>query len=524
MDRYFFDNNPVLRDIFNHMGDAVYFVDSHGTILFMNKAAEVLDGYTFDEAKGRTVAELYGLDQTSSPLLRVAAAKEPLCNHTFRYYVNNQDIYQVCNTFPVHLEDGTYGAFSIQRDITKLKQIIENNIELQKQLFDFREKASGEGQKDNSLYHFDDIIGEHQRLKECKTLAYNAAQSDSPIMLSGLTGTGKELFAQSIHSASPRRNETFLAINCAAIPETLLEGILFGTVKGVYTGAADRKGLFEEANGGTLFLDEINSMPLSSQSKLLRVLEEKYIQPLGSKERIKIDTRIISSCNTYPRDAIEKRQIREDLFYRLAVVNILIPPLKERKSDIFQLAHHFIAKYNAAYGKNVLSMEDDITTFFLDYDWPGNVRQLKHCIECAINLVSPGETTIKEKHLPFYMKENKTKEEKKGFYLEFQNLDKDINDIEPLRSPQQEQGRTASQTFFDERLTVESAMSKENVVDAIREKEKKNIIATLLRNGGNISQSARDLGLSRQTLTYRMKKYGVYQEKRRKKKSKDPDS
>ena len=511
MDRHFFEKDPVLRDIFNHLGDAVYFIDSHGAILFMNKAAEILDGYTFEEARGRTVTELYGLDKTTSPLLHVASSKEPLCNHAFRYYVNNQDVYQVCNTFPIHLSDGTCGAFSIQRDMTKLKQTIENNIKLQKQLFDFREKSSGEGQKGDTLYHFDDIIGEHQRLKECKTLAYNAAQSNSPIMLSGLTGTGKELFAQSIHSASPRRNETFLAINCAAIPESLLEGILFGTVKGVYTGASDRKGLFEEANGGTLFLDEINSMPLSSQSKLLRVLEEKYVQPLGSKERIRIDTRIISSCNTYPQEAMEKKQIREDLFYRLAVVNILIPPLKERKSDIFLLAHHFIAKYNAAYGKNVLAMEDDITTFFLDYDWPGNVRQLKHCIECAVNLVSPGETTIKEKHLPFYIKENKPKR----YYLEFQNIDKTV-DGNALSQPFQKE-TPSSPVYFSERLTVANAAAKDNIVDAIEEKEKENIIQAMLRNGGNISKSARDLGMSRQTLTYRMKKYGIYQERRHRK-------
>lgn len=495
MEKDFFKTHDTLREIFDHLSDAVYFIDDRGVMLFMNQAAEKLDGYPMEEAEGHTVSELYGLDTDQSPLLTVAASRKPLHNHTFRYYVNNREVYQICNTFPIELPDGTWGAFSIQKDVTKLKATIEKNIELQKQLFGYQENLPEKSGKEGKLYTFNDIIGEHPVLKECKNLAYNAAQSDSPIFLCGLTGTGKELFAQSIHSASNRKDATFLAINCAAIPETLLEGLLFGTVKGVYTGATERKGLFEQASGGTLFLDEINSMPLSSQAKLLRVLEEKYVTPLGSNEKIKIDTRIISSCNVFPREAIQKQQIREDLFYRLAVINILIPSLLERKSDIFLLAHHFISLYNVRYKKKILAMEDEVTTFFLDYPWPGNVRQLKYCIECAMNLVNDDEMTIKEKHLPFYLKEESTNTHPTNTFSLDQNFYPLDDDIEKINIPKSK--------------FLKQEPEENSLLGTIRQKEKETIVQTLTKNQGNVSKSARELGLSRQTLVYRMKKFGL---------------
>lgn len=507
MEKDFFDNNTTIREIFDHLSDAVYFIDSTGAILYMNKAAEKLDGYIFNQVRGHTVAELYGLSVAQSPLLQVAESKKPLHDHTFRYYVNNREVYQICNTFPVKLQDGSWGSFSIQKDVTKLKETIEKNIELQGQLFGYHDESSAKNGKESRLYKFTDIIGDHHLLQECKNLAYNAAQSDSPIFLCGLTGTGKELFAQSIHSASPRKNKTFLAINCAAIPETLLEGLLFGTVKGIYTGALERKGLFEQANGGTLFLDEINSMPLSSQSKLLRVLEEKYVTPLGSNEKIKINTRIISSCSTFPREAIQKQEIREDLFYRLAVINILIPSLQDRKSDIFLLTHHFISKYNAQYQKSILSIEDELMSFFLNYPWPGNVRQLKSCIECAMNLVSNDEMTIKEKHLPFYLKENPNNSS--SFYRDLQLLELPM---EAVNVPKKEFTFASTGSSFiktPKTNTPRDNQKGESLLDSIRQNEKERIIEALINNQGNIAKSAKNLGFSRQTLVYRMKKHGI---------------
>lgn len=493
MERNFFDNNPVMRDIFNNMSDAVYFIDNRGTILFVNTAGEKLDGYALKDIKGKTIMEAYHLKPSESPLLRVVCSHEPLHEHFFRYYINDREVFQVCNTFPVQLEDGYWGAFSIQKDITGLKRTIDRNIELQKQLF-----AENNGKNiDDKYYTFDSIIGDHELLRQCKQMAYNAAQNDSSVMLTGMTGTGKELFAQSIHAASKRANKPFLSINCAAIPETLIEGLLFGTVKGAYTGAVDRKGLFVEADGGTLFLDEVNSMPISSQAKLLRALEERKVQPLGSKNEIPFDIRIISSCNAMPRDIFEKKLLREDLFYRLAVVNIQIPPLKDRKSDIFLLAHHFIAFYNELYQKNVLHIEDEITRFFLSYEWPGNVRQLRNCIEGAMNMVGENEISIKRQHLPFYLlQENPTAEEDYRIYQELHTDDEMLNPGGVPGSGKKED-------------KPGKAKKKDGVMAEIRKTERDAIVAALKEAGGNVSKAARNLGLSRQTLVYRMKKYEI---------------
>lgn len=479
-----------MRDIFNNSSDAVYFVDNRGTILFVNHAGEKLDGYKLEDIKGKTVMEAYNLKPSESPLLRVVCNHEPLRENFFRYYINDHEVYQVCNTFPVQLEDGYWGAFSIQKDVTSLKRTIDRNIELQQHLFRMEDKSEDHSDK---YYTFDSIIGDHELLTRCKRMAYNAGLGDASVMLTGMTGTGKELFAQSIHSVSKRAKKPFLAINCAAIPETLIEGLLFGTVKGAYTGAIDRKGLFLEADGGTLFLDEVNSMPLSSQAKLLRALEERKVQPLGSKEEIPFDTRIISSCNSTPQEVFNKKLIREDLFYRLAVVNILIPPLKERKSDIFLLAHHFISKCNERYGKNVLHIEDDIVRFFLDYEWPGNIRQLKNCIEGAMNMVGEKEVSIKRHHLPFYLLQNNPEE----------NLD--------YRFYQEIRDNEMQKILADDSLPASPKRKKKEggVMAAIRQSEKEAIIEALQAAGGNVSKAARAMGLSRQTLVYRMKKYEI---------------
>ena len=493
MRKDFFEDDAVMRTVFDHLTDAVYFVDQKGRILYLNKAAEKLDGVSFKDAERKTIMELYHLTPSESPLLKVVCNHEPLKDYFFYYFINDREVFQICNTFPVRLDDGFWGAISVQRDVTEMKKRIDLNIKLQKKLFatDGEDKTD---EKKDKRFIFDQIIGDHESLLKCKEQAYSAAQNDSSVMLTGLTGTGKELFARCIHDAGPRRKKPFLAVNCAAIPESLIEGILFGTVKGVYTGAIDRKGLFEEASGGTLFLDEVNSMPMASQAKLLRVLEEKTVCPLGSKKEIPIDTRIISSCNSMPAVLLEKEIMRSDLFYRLAVVNIRIPSLFERKSDIFTLAHHFIAKYNEKYGKKVVRMEDEITMFFLNYEWPGNVRQLKHCIECAMNLVGEDETSVKWQHLPYYLQESEKKIDPKDF-------------IVPLYTDEESAGPL--EDILAEPTKKEKKKKESGVLADIRKEEREAIIDALRNAGGNVSKAARILGLSRQTLVYRMKKHRI---------------
>ncbi len=229
------------------------------------------------------------------------------------------------------------------------------------------------------------------------------ADSTSSVLVYGETGTGKELYVQSIHNYSSRFNKPFIAQNCAALPENLFESILFGTVKGAFTGAVDKPGLFEQAHGGTLFLDEINSMPINLQTKLLRVLQDGVIRRVGDSRDRKIDVRIIAAMNVEPLKAVENGQIREDLFYRLNVVNIKLVPLRDRLEDIPLYVEHFIDKYNKELNKNVKGISSKVKELFMSYNWPGNVRELQHIIEAAINIVD--NEYIELDNLPIYLSE-----------------------------------------------------------------------------------------------------------------------
>ncbi|MCI0469506.1 MAG: sigma-54 dependent transcriptional regulator, partial [Nitrospirae bacterium] len=232
---------------------------------------------------------------------------------------------------------------------------------------------------------FDSLIGKSEQIKKICRLIGLIAKTKSTILIQGESGTGKEIVANAIYSHSLRNCAPFMKVNCAALTETLLESELFGHKKGSYTGAIeDRKGFFELANMGTILLDEIGSMPLSGQAKLLRVLQEEEITPVGSTKNIKIDVRVIATTNVVLKDATQKGQFREDLFYRLSVVTIFLPPLRERREDIPLLAKNFVDLYNAQINKNVIGITDDAMEYLCDYDWPGNVRELKNVIENAM--------------------------------------------------------------------------------------------------------------------------------------------
>ncbi|MBF0574098.1 MAG: sigma 54-interacting transcriptional regulator, partial [Desulfamplus sp.] len=240
-------------------------------------------------------------------------------------------------------------------------------------------------------FTFEHIIGDDADFIKIVNFAKMASATPSPIMIYGETGTGKELFAQSIHNASNRRNNSYVAINCAAIPENLLEGILFGTTKGAFTGSLDKVGLFEEANGGTILLDEINSMSIGLQAKLLRTLQEKKVRRIGSLKEIDIDIKIISSTNEPPQTACNLGKFRKDLFYRLGVVFIQIPPLRDRKNDLEKLVGYFLSKCNKYLKKEITTVSSEVMQLFYNYHWPGNVRELEHIIEGAMNVMKDKE-------------------------------------------------------------------------------------------------------------------------------------
>ncbi|MGN0962229.1 MAG: sigma 54-interacting transcriptional regulator, partial [Clostridia bacterium] len=263
-----FNARSLYFDVFDKMIEAVYICDTDRNLIYFNRAAEKLDGYLLKDVKGKSTYELYGLTETESPMLRALTTERPVVNEEFSYYVNGKEVVQLCNSGPIYEEGRLIGAYTVQRDLTMYKDIMEKNIALQRAIS--RQKNTVVSLRDDS---FSEIIGGSDKFCHCVAQARRAARTSSSVMLIGATGSGKEVFARAVHEGSDRRGKPFLALNCAAIPESLIESILFGTTRGVYTGAVEKEGILSQADGGTVFLDEINSMPLASQGKLLRVLE-----------------------------------------------------------------------------------------------------------------------------------------------------------------------------------------------------------------------------------------------------------
>jgi arginine utilization regulatory protein len=301
-----------------------------------------------------------------------------------------------------------------------------------------------------------------------KEVGERASETPSSVLIHGETGTGKEMFAQSIHNHGIRRNNTFIAQNCAAIPDSLLEGILFGTEKGGFTGAIEREGIFEQANGGTLLLDEVNSMSLPLQAKLLRVLQEGYIRRIGGLKDIPIDVRIIATTNEDPRSGMETGSIRRDLYYRLSVINIYIPPLRERLDDLELLTEYFIKKYNKLLNKSIEKLSDQVMIDFMNYDWPGNIRELENFIEGAMNMVSSRDKVLNRENFITSNFIHRTSDLGNGLI---------------------------------------SSLSEKSLPQLLEGIEEKVIIEMMGRYGNNITKTAKHLGIKRQTLQHKLKKY-----------------
>ncbi|WP_084222224.1 sigma-54-dependent transcriptional regulator [Thermodesulfobacterium hydrogeniphilum] len=262
---------------------------------------------------------------------------------------------------------------------------------------------------------FPEIIGRSKAIREVFYIIEMVAKSNANVLITGESGTGKELIARAIYKHSLRKNKPFVVVDCTTIPENLLESELFGYEKGAFTGATEKKkGLIELANGGPLFLDEIGELPLNLQKKFLRFLQEKEIQRLGSLNKIKVDVRIISATNQDLERAVKEGAFREDLYWRLNVVRIHLPPLRERKEDIPLLVQHFLNKYAKENNKPIPNLEPEVMDALMSYDWPGNIRELAHVIERAVVLSPSGIISIK--HLPRRIKEKSGWEERRRFY------------------------------------------------------------------------------------------------------------
>jgi DNA-binding NtrC family response regulator len=311
---------------------------------------------------------------------------------------------------------------------------------------------------------FGDFVGTSKEMREVYALIENVAHSDASIIITGESGTGKELVARTIHALSARSRGPFIAINASAIPENLMESEMFGHEKGSFTGATGaRSGCFEMAHHGTLFLDEIAEMPLSLQPKLLRVLEDQKVRRVGGSQEFVVNVRVLAATNTEPRSAVESGKLREDLFYRLNVVTVALPPLRDRKADIPLLTQSFIRKFNAKHNANVESCKAETLELLNAYSWPGNVRELKNTLERAIILAKG--PWIEPSHLPAYI----------------------------LNSPAAEAG---SGLILPKGVTAAEA-------------EKELILKTLRTTGNNKAEAARQLGLDVKTIRNKLKGYGI---------------
>lgn len=460
-----FENAYV--QMFDLLDDCIIVVDKKENIILINKATEALDEINRHEVIGGKFSEIYKANNCSSSTLKCLSTGK-VVKDMYQDYVTNtgKNIMTISSSYPLVHKNRVEGVITVTKDITKYE-------EMMKIYRSYYSKYGKDGRYSNNdtHYRFDDIIGKNKKLQETIEMAKSAARANTNILIYGETGTGKELYAQSMHHESGVSGG-FVSLNCAAIPENLLESLLFGTVSGAYTGAVNKAGLFEEADKGTLFLDELNSMSMNLQAKILRAIETGKIRRVGENKERNIQTRIISTTNAHPIKAIEDGILRRDLYYRLGAITIKIPPLRERLDDIPILAEFFINKYNEKYNKSIKGLDDKTLEMFESYNWPGNVREFEHNIEHCI-IMETGDY-IQPNNLPVFLVEA----------VEHKHTDKKV----PTRY---------------------NAGNIDDIDEAMKEIESKIIYEKLKKNEFNVSNTAKELGLSRQTLDYRIKKYGI---------------
>ncbi|MGN0962987.1 MAG: sigma-54 interaction domain-containing protein, partial [Clostridia bacterium] len=351
------DYISLLESILDHVSEAVYASNIQGEAVYMNHEAEITEGVNREEILGKTEAEIYGTHNHRY----VLENNKPIMNEKISYTTQTGKVKFVHHSvFPCRNGDEIIGTFSVSKDITKVDNYISKIYQLQRELKGRDRQAAQNG----TAYTFNDIIGKSLPMLKAIRMAQRAARFGTNVMICGETGTGKELFAQSIHNESAYSSEPFVGLNCAAVPENLLESTLFGSVKGAYTGAENTPGLFEQAGKGTLFLDEIDSMSPLMQAKLLRAIQEKRVRRIGGKEEIPVNCRIISATNINIDRAIEENKLRADIYYRLASVVIDIPPLRERKGDGALLTRHFIKKCRELYGTAIEDIDIEAEEVF----------------------------------------------------------------------------------------------------------------------------------------------------------------
>lgn len=449
----------TLEATINATQDAISVVDADGIGVLINPAYTRMTGYTNDDIIGKDCT--VDLAEGESVHLEVLRTGKPVKGKNLKVGPKRKDV--IAEAAPIIVKGVVKGSVAIIHDLTEVNEIY-------KQL----DKAKQIIRNLEAKYTFDDIVGNSEILLNAIEKAKIAAETPATVILRGESGTGKELFAHAIHNASNRKYAQFVRVNCAAINENLLESELFGYDEGAFTGASKggKIGLFEKANGGTIFLDEIGELSLNTQAKLLRVLQEKEILRVGGTKPIPIDVRVITATNVDLEKAITENKFRQDLYYRLNVVPIYIPALRERLEDIHLLVKHLINRFNQEYGRNVERVSDSVLEIIKSYDWPGNVRELENFVGRAMINIRMHEYLLTALHLP-------------QMNISTPNKTYDLSEVAHK---------------------VDLLGANNSLEYRVMAFEKYHIEAVLEKNNGNREATAKELGISLRTLYYKLNK------------------
>ena len=437
-----------LKIILDNLDVGIFTVDKGGRVTFFNTAAEKISGFNRRKILGESCSIIFGGEKAPE----VCSMQDTIVNGQSRSSRQGKIITRDGGSIPIRAD---YMALRNEKGIIVGGLTTFHDLTLVQQL----------KQAMRDRYTFHDMIGKSPAMQKIFEMINVVATTDATILIEGATGTGKDLLAKVIHSASQRFDQPFVKVNCAAIPGNLLESEMFGYVKGAFTGAErDKTGRFQEADGGTILLDEIGDLPLGLQAKLLRVLEDKEFYPLGSRRTVKVNIRIISASNRNLENLVAKRLFREDLFYRLNLFQIKLPELKDRKVDLPILIGHILRRVSAASGSRLPEVSEKVMEILLNYDYPGNVRELENILEHALIICQ--EETIQTRHLPEYLRVGRT-----------------------IRKP--------------------SARRSIRLLQVSDDEERDKIISALQQHNGHRAKTARALGMDRTTLWRKIKNYGI---------------
>jgi PAS domain S-box-containing protein len=452
----------ITTAILDTLTDAVVMVGPDAHIQYLNKVAEQLLGYSLDEARDQHCAQIMRCDACYDGCLMERMVQTGEGRSDFETVLRNRDGRLVTiGGYASIIHDKTgknIGGVQVFRDISQMRT--------------FSEPLKGS-------YKIGHVIGKNHKIREIYELLPEISRTKSTVLIEGESGTGKELLAHAIHQLSPRRDKPFIRVNCGALAEGILESELFGHIKGAFTGAiANKIGRFELADTGTIFLDEIGDISLSTQVKLLRVLQEEEFERVGDTKRVKVDVRVIAATHKDLIKAIQQGEFRTDLYYRLRVMPIHLPPLRERKEDIPLLINHFLAKFNREFGRKVEGFSGEAMSVLLNYHYPGNIRELENIIEHAMVLCTG--STIQVEHLPM--------------------------DIRAFRGSFNLESQEAMSLQNKERIAVKRSVQTD---DPLKVSEREAILKILEQTKWNYGETAKRLKKSRVTLWRKMKELGI---------------